>query len=78
MGHIIEWFYTGIAGIKLLEPGFKKVEISPYLPLGMNEFTCTYNSVNGVIKVKVLRTGEKIKVTVKADEGIKWSLGTTL
>ena len=78
MGHIIEWFYTGIAGIKLLEPGFKKVEISPYLPLGMNEFTCTYNSVNGVIKVKVLRTGEKIKVTVKADEGIKWSLCTTL
>ena len=32
MGHIIEWYYNGIAGIIPEEPGFTKVTIKPYMP----------------------------------------------
>ncbi len=51
MGHIAEWYYTGIAGIQILEPGFRKVRIAPYMPSSMNEFTCTYQSPLGQIRV---------------------------
>ena len=49
MGHIIEWYYNGLAGIRPLEPGFGRIEIAPYLP-DMNEFTCSYNSVKGKLR----------------------------
>lgn len=54
MGHIIEWYYNGIAGIRPMEPGFGRVEICPYLSDGMHEFTCSYQSARGEIKVHVV------------------------
>ena len=51
MGHIIEWYYSGIAGIKPLEPGFKRVQITPHMPEGMNTFTCSYETPYGTITV---------------------------
>lgn len=51
MGHIIEWYYNGIAGIRILEPGFKKIRIDPYMPESVNEFTCTYESPYGQIQI---------------------------
>ncbi len=53
MGHIIEWYYNGIAGIIPRKPGFKEVSIRPYLPVTMSEFECSYESVNGLIRVMV-------------------------
>ena len=45
MGHIVEWYYNGIAGIRPLKPGFEKICICPYLPESMHEFACSYESV---------------------------------
>lgn len=56
MGHIIEWYYNGIAGIIPKKPGFAKVTIHPYLPESIHEFTCTYRSVRGLIRVHVKET----------------------
>ena len=53
MGHIIEWYYNGIAGIQIKEPGFGKIVIMPYLPDSMNCFRCSYDSVKGNITVEV-------------------------
>ena len=53
MGHIIEWYYNGIAGIQALMPGFEKIRIRPYLPKGMHGFECSYNSAGGKINVSV-------------------------
>ena len=47
MGHIVEWYYNGIAGIRPLKPGFEKICICPYLPESINEFACSYESVRG-------------------------------
>ena len=52
MGHIIEWYYNGIAGIELLKPGFEEISIHPYMPEGMNHFTCTYETEYGTIRVE--------------------------
>ena len=52
MGHIIEWYYNGIAGIELLKPGFEEISIHPYMPEGMNHFTCTYETEYGTIQVE--------------------------
>lgn len=74
MGHIIEWFYNGLAGIRPLEPGFGRIEIAPYLPESMNEFTCSYNSVKGKITVHVTRENGEVKVEANVPENIEYTI----
>ena len=71
MGHIMEWFYNGIAGIRPIEPGFKKVLVEPYLPKNLDSFECKYESVNGSIFVNMKRVGDKVELKVSADEAIE-------
>lgn len=70
MGHIIEWYYSGIAGIKPLKPGFAKVLIKPYLPDSMYQMQCCYQSVRGTICVSMQRQEGQIKLEVKAPKDI--------
>lgn len=72
MGHIIEWYYNGIAGIIPMEPGFKEVMIRPYLPEEMTEFECSYESVSGIISVSVKEEKESIQVLVKVPDNVKY------
>jgi len=74
LGHIIEWYYNGIAGIMPQAPGFKRVLIKPYLPPTVNEFTCSYRSVNGVIKVVIKRIDKNINVQLEVDENISYQV----
>lgn len=77
MGHIVEWYYNGIAGIQPQEPGFGKVVIRPYLPDGMTEFTCSYRSVRGEIKVQVRQENEKILLSVTAPKTVDCAIDST-
>lgn len=77
MGHIIEWYYNGIAGIQPLEPGFKKVLIKPYLPESMNHMECKYKSVNGSISVSMQRQDGRIKLDVQVPENISVEIDRT-
>ncbi|MCD7818655.1 MAG: glycoside hydrolase family 78 protein [Lachnospiraceae bacterium] len=70
MGHIIEWYYNGIAGILPDRPGFSAVTICPYLPESIHEFTCSYQSVSGEIRVHVKEEEKKIFFNVVCAEGI--------
>jgi alpha-L-rhamnosidase len=72
MGHIIEWYYNGIAGIKAETPGFTEVTIRPYLPEGMNRFSCTYESAAGPISVAVGRSGGDIRLEVRVSKKISY------
>ncbi len=74
MGHIIEWYYNGMAGIIPKKPGFSEVLIKPYLPESINEFECSYNSVSGEIKVKVKRYNNEIEVNVEVAENIEYTI----
>ena len=74
MGHIIEWYYNGLAGIKPLEPGFKKVLIKPYLPESMNYMKCRYESVSGMILVILTRKDGRVEVETDIAEGISFEI----
>lgn len=74
MGHIIEWYYNGLAGIKPLEPGFKKVLIKSYLPESMNYMKCRYESVSGMIQVILTRKDGRVEVETDIAEGISFEI----
>ncbi|MBP3218447.1 MAG: family 78 glycoside hydrolase catalytic domain, partial [Lachnospiraceae bacterium] len=71
MGHIIEWYYNGIAGIEPAEPGFAAVRIHPYLPENMNSFTCSYETPHGMICVEAHRENGRPVYDVKVPEKIR-------
>ena len=77
MGHIVEWYYNGIAGIRPLKPGFEKICICPYLPESINEFACSYESVQGTIRVQVKDCGEEVELTVQVPEQIEFEIDLT-
>lgn len=53
MGHIMEWFFTEVAGIKSND-GFKSVNIRPSCTKFIDEFECIYDSVRGKISVSYI------------------------
>lgn len=76
MGHIIEWYYNGIAGIIPEEAGFNKIVIRPFLPEGMKEFTCSYHSVKGEIRVHVKEEDGIIMLETKVPETVIYRIDT--
>jgi hypothetical protein len=53
LGHLMEWFYSGLGGIKQ-QPGsvgYKQILIAPQFVNEINRVKCTYNSINGPIAV---------------------------
>ena len=60
MGHIIEWYYNGLAGIRPLAPGFQRVRIDPYLPESMDHFACQYETPRGLIRVTAERSRQGV------------------
>lgn len=64
MGHIAEWYYNGIAGIRAEAPGFARGEIRPFLPEGMEWFVCTYESAAGSIRVETRRHENAVELNV--------------
>ena len=70
MGHIVEWYYNGIAGIHPLRPGFGEVQIRPELPRGMHTFTVEFKAAAGRIFVRASEENGWVRLTVKTDPGI--------
>ncbi len=46
-GSVMEFVYAYAAGIRPLEPGFRKAVIAPHPDVRLNRVECTYHSVNG-------------------------------
>jgi hypothetical protein len=69
LGHIMEWFYSGMAGITSAENSFKKINISPWMPEDMRELRCSYNSVRGIIALELQRTKEGLLVKIVVPDG---------
>ena len=66
LGHIVEWFYNGMAGIASQNDAFKEISICPSLPNGVDRLQCGYQSVRGYIEVTVDRddTGSTVHITL--------------
>ena len=70
MGHVIEWYYNGIAGIQPLAPGFSRVRIDPYLPDDTNRFECEYETPRGPIRVKAERSRQGVSYRAEIPSGV--------
>lgn len=69
-GSVMEFVYAYVAGIRPLEPGFKRAVIEPHPDVRLPEVNCTYESVNGryVCNWKIQSDG-MIKVYVEIPFG---------
>ena len=66
-GAIVQWLYEDLAGMRPLEPGFRRIEFKPEIPTtGLDGVSASYDSVRGPIAVKWRRsaTGLELDVTV--------------
>lgn len=77
MGHIIEWYYNGIAGIQPLEPGFDRVMIRPYMPDSINSFECSYETPHGTIRVEADRNDDDTELRIEIPDGIEYEIDTS-
>lgn len=50
LGCVGEWFFTGIAGIRAIEPGFKKFMIKPFIPDELTYAEASFKTIYGEIK----------------------------
>jgi hypothetical protein len=57
LGHIEEWFYSGLLGIRAAAPGFKRIVIRPAMPGGLSWAGGHYDSVYGRIASRWTRAG---------------------
>ncbi len=66
-GAIVQWFYEDLAGIRPLEPGFRKIEFKPEIPTtGLDSVSASYESIRGRVATRWKRvaTGLELDVTV--------------
>ncbi len=66
LGHLMEWFYSGLCGIRQKEGsvGFKEIEIKPQ-PVGDIKYArASYKSVNGRIAVNWTKESDKFHLSV--------------
>ncbi len=64
LGHIEQWFYSGLLGIRSVEPGFKQIVIAPQMPGSLKWATGHYDSVYGRIVSGWLRQGNNVTMDV--------------
>lgn len=75
-GAIVEYLYRDVAGLKALEPGFKKALITPLMNGKLKYMNMTYDSAYGEYKVswKVLKDGN-VSVDIQVPFGCSAVIG---
>jgi alpha-L-rhamnosidase len=63
-GSIVQSFYEDLAGIRPLEPGFRKIEIKPAIPAGLDHVSATYDSVLGKVAAAWRQTSSGLQLDV--------------
>jgi alpha-L-rhamnosidase len=65
LGDLIIWEYEYLAGIKAVEPGFKKIQLKPYPVQGLDYVNCSYDSVYGKIVSSWKRNGNDFEWNIE-------------
>lgn len=64
LGHIEEWFYSGLLGIRAAAPGFKQIIIQPQMPGDLSWAGGHYDSVYGRIASRWQLEGDQLTMAV--------------
>ncbi|RYG05936.1 MAG: alpha-rhamnosidase [Chitinophagaceae bacterium] len=59
LGDLLIWYYEKLAGIKSIEPGFKKIEMNPYIENSLNFVDAEHVSSYGAIRSNWSKTNGK-------------------
>lgn len=60
LGHVEGWFYRGLGGIRVEEPGFRRFILRPAMPRDLDRVTVRYRSVRGEIVSAWKREGGRM------------------
>lgn len=73
LGHIIEWFFSGIGGIRQMKgsKGYENILISPEIPGDITWSETKYNSVHGEISTYWSVSGNTFTLRVKIPTGCR-------
>jgi hypothetical protein len=69
LGHIEDWFFTGLGGLTPAAPGFRKFSVKPATVGGLEWAKVDYDSVAGRIQSKWSRQGGTLKLEVTVPVG---------
>ena len=64
-GAVTGWFFSHVAGIQPLEPGFKRVKIQPIPGGKLDHVDCSYNSTAGLISSSWKVNGSEFSLSVE-------------
>lgn len=70
-GAVGYWFYAWIAGVRPVEPGFKKVRIEPYFPEKLQHAQARLDTVQGLLYVRWIRKEKEIHLNVQVPFGME-------
>ena len=70
-GSVVAWFYKYLAGIRPLEPGYKRIVIKPYPPGDLKQLSATLETVHGEVSSAWTQqpAGLRMWVTLPANTG---------
>ena len=61
-GSGLSWFYRDLAGLRVLEPGFKAFEICPVVPEGLDWVEYSHDTTYGRIEIRWERGNGKFRL----------------
>lgn len=64
-GCIGDWMYRNIAGIRMMEPGYKKIRFQPDLDCGLSQASGSFESIYGTISCSWEQNEHSVKINVK-------------
>ncbi len=70
LGHIEEWFYEGLGGLRIEQPGFRRLRIEPQVVEGLEWVEVTYRSIHGEIRSAWKREGDQLTVDITTPPGV--------
>jgi alpha-L-rhamnosidase len=62
---ILAYLYRNVGGISALKPGYELIQIKPFIPIGLNSASVTYNSIRGPIESSWLVDGKELTLKVR-------------
>jgi alpha-L-rhamnosidase len=65
LGCVGEWFFTGIAGINAIEPGFRKFMIKPFIHEELTYAEASFKTIYGVIKSEWKKDKENLIMKIQ-------------
>ena len=71
LGHLMEWFYSGLAGISQAEGSvaFQQIEINPQVVVGVNQAEASFKSPYGEINSAWTKEGKSFTLNVEVPFG---------